>query len=84
MANLVHLTLDGEYITSYKMGADWYERDNLCKLVNTYPGHQAWCKNEGSNSMWHTVPVAGIGYSRWDGVADKDVPEVVRMAEIMR
>lgn len=81
MAHAAHLTLDGEYIISYDMDKNWYLPTNQQKLGNTYPSHQAWC-NTGTE--WYTIPVAGIAFSRWDSIAAANVPECVRMAEMLR
>lgn len=84
MSNSVHITYDGEYVTSYIMDPTWYKKENQRQMMNSYPGHQAWCRSADLDGSWYTIPVAGIGFSRWDSVAENNVPEVVRVAELMR
>ena len=78
---IYHLTMDGEYVTGELMGKGAHSTENLNKFRNTYAGCQGWCKSQGD---WYTIPAAGIGYARWEGISEKDVPECVRMAELVR
>lgn len=81
MSSMAHLTLDGVYVTSRVMDQNWYLPSNMQKLATTYEKHQAWCL---SAEHWYTIPVAGLLFSRWDTTRTEDVPEMVRIAELLQ
>ena len=84
MTYMVHVTQDGEYVTGIDMNkSGTFANDNMEKIRNTYAGCHGWVKT-GTLGNWVDVPMAGFGYSRWGNTAEKDVPDCVRMAEMLR
>ena len=81
MSKMYHMTLDGAYVTGITAGNYDKDRDMWAALRTEYAGMQSW---RLSCETWFTVSAADIGRGRWEGVPANNVPECVRMAEILR
>lgn len=82
MSELFHITKDGQYVDGVDMSKpDAYSTVHYSQIRNTYEGCHAWCK---SGETWFDTPAVAVGFARWDTSAEADVPECVRMAEILR
>ena len=78
-ANYVHLTLDGEYVTCFPLNDAWYTAGNLQKVAFTYKGHLAWVKSDA----WFAVLAELLPSVHWTAVPARDVPDCVKLAEIV-
>lgn len=79
---MYHMTGDGEYITGILLEDFGNHITQWGELREKFGHLQAWCKT-GSND-WYTVPGCDIGRGRWEGVTESNVPECVRVAEMLR
>ncbi|AXC36484.1 hypothetical protein HOT57_gp40 [Pseudomonas phage phCDa] len=82
MAEMYHMTKDGQYVTGEIATHDMSQVTQWAQLRETYAGMQSWCKT--GNNSWHTVAACDIGRGRWESVFENIVPESVRMAEMLR
>lgn len=80
--DMYHMTLDGEYVTGFPVVTTAIQVTQWAQIREEFGHTQAWCKT-GTND-WYTVPACNVGRGRWEGVEESNVPECVRMAEILR
>lgn len=82
MTYMLHLTKDGQYVTGIDMnGGTSHTNAELSKIRTTYADCHGWAMSMNS---WFNIPAVGLGHARWDGSNAADVPECVRVAELLR